>query len=83
MTRNNLAVLPRREQSPTRAISRRESEVLDLLHLRNADIALALGISPWTVKAHLVRIFAVLGVETRAEAVRVWMGRADVRGLAA
>lgn len=55
--------------SPSR-LSVRESDVLDLVcrGLSNKRIALALEIAPETVKSHIKRIFAKLGVSTRAEA---------------
>jgi len=50
--------------------TRRECEVLQWLMegKRNAEIAVILGISPFTVKTHVERILARLGVENRAAA---------------
>lgn len=55
---------------PPSRLSARESDVLDLIcrGLSNKRIALALEITPETVKSHIKRIFAKLGVRTRAEA---------------
>jgi DNA-binding CsgD family transcriptional regulator len=49
----------------------REREVLGLLarRLTNAEIAAELDISPYTAKSHVDRVFAKLGVHSRAEAV--------------
>ncbi len=44
-------------------------EVLELAHLRNEDIGLALGISPETVKSLLRSAYVRLGVENRTGAV--------------
>jgi ATP/maltotriose-dependent transcriptional regulator MalT len=53
------------------ALSRRELEVLHLLHegLTNREIAQALYISLATVKVHVHHIYGKLGVRNRAEAV--------------
>ncbi len=61
-------------------LTRREIEVLRLLPqgLSNPQIAEALFISPRTVQTHVKHIFAKLGVNTRAEAVR-HRGRARAR----
>jgi DNA-binding CsgD family transcriptional regulator len=60
------------------ALTDRQREVLSLLRSgrSNAEIAAALGISEHTVRKHLERIFRVLGVSTRAEAI---VGRTDTR----
>ena len=52
----------------------REMEVLDLLgdDWTNAQIAGRLVISPETVKSHVGRILAKLGVENRQEAARMY-----------
>ena len=53
-------------------LSEREREILRLVAtgVGNKEIAQELGISPNTVKVHVRRIFAKLGVETRAAATR-------------
>jgi len=60
-------------RSPRPALSERERDILRQLAggLGNRDIARALFISEATVKTHLGRIYAKLGVETRAAAVAV------------
>lgn len=60
-------------QSP-RAVTPRELAVAELATLSNADIALALGISHYTVKAHLSNLKLKTGLETRA-AIAVWADR--------
>lgn len=60
---------PRNDLEPK--LTRREGEVLALMTkgLVNADIAIALGISPYTVKAHVANLLRKLGVANRTEAV--------------
>ncbi|MFI7500891.1 response regulator [Streptomyces sp. NPDC049687] len=62
-----------RMRSPAPTLSEREHEILGQLArgLGNREIARALFISEATVKTHLGRIYAKLGVETRAGAVAV------------
>ena len=52
-------------------LGRRESEVLQVIAggCSNAEAAAALGVSPLTIKKHLERIYATLGVGTRSAAV--------------
>lgn len=56
-------------------LSRREVEVLDQLARgrSNAQIASALYLSHGTVKNHVSRILAKLGVHNRAEAIVLWL----------
>lgn len=63
------AVLDSRTQR-TPTLTERESEVLALIAegLSNKAIARRLGISEKTVKAHLTRVFATLGVSDRTQA---------------
>ncbi len=58
-------------QGAARALSARETEVLHWLRAgkRNEEIAQLLSLSPLTVKNHLQRIYKVLGVRNRTEAV--------------
>ncbi len=55
-------------------LSHREAEVMDLIArgLSNGDIAATLVLSSKTVENHVNRIFAKLGVTSRAAAVRRW-----------
>jgi len=61
------------QKSPCQALTRRETEVLS--HLRNGtnikDIAVAMGISPWTVRNHVQHVLLKLHVHSRHEAVAV------------
>ena len=63
----------RSEQVEVEALSRRETEVLQLLAqgLANKQIAIALGISEHTVKFHVSSIYAKLGAANRTEAVSI------------
>lgn len=55
-------------------LSEREKEVMRLVAdgCENGRIAIALGLSPNTVKTHLKRIFVKLGARNRMEAVKQW-----------
>lgn len=63
-------------------LSAREIDVIDLVSQGrpNGEIADALFLSEKTVKNHINRIYAKLGVGSRAEAIAVWLGvrRAEV-----
>lgn len=52
-------------------LTKRECEILDLLASgqSNKELARTLGISPNTVKTHLVSLFAKLGVDRRVKAI--------------
>lgn len=74
------ALLPRqRHASRADALSPRERDVLALVGagLPNKTIAVRLGISEKTVKAHLGRIFARIGVSDRTAAA-LWAQRHDL-----
>ncbi|HEY7858748.1 MAG TPA: response regulator transcription factor [Candidatus Nanopelagicales bacterium] len=60
-----------RMRTPGTALSRRETEVLELVAagLSNAQISKELYLSQATVKSHLVHIYAKLGVDSRTAAV--------------
>jgi DNA-binding NarL/FixJ family response regulator len=63
----------RAERKPAQELSEREREVLELVAdgLSNQKIAVRLGISEKTVKAHLTSVFRQLGVDDRTQAA-VW-----------
>ena len=70
--REVLATAPRAAAAARASrLSRRELNVLHHVAggLSNKQVALRLGISEWTVRNHLSRIFGKLGVVTRTEAV--------------
>jgi DNA-binding NarL/FixJ family response regulator len=76
------ALLPQNRRpgrSQTDALSAREREVLSLVAagLPNKSIARRLDISEKTVKAHLTRVFSVLGVSDRTSAA-LWAQRHGV-----
>jgi transcriptional regulator EpsA len=58
-------------QSAQEALSSRETEILNWVAMgkTNADIGMILGISEFTVKNHLQRVFKKLDVSNRAQAV--------------
>lgn len=58
-------------RTPATALSRRETEVLQLVAdgLSNAAISKQLFLSQATVKSHLVHIYSKLGVDSRTSAV--------------
>ncbi|MFG2002392.1 response regulator [Spirillospora sp. NPDC048911] len=60
-------------------LSRREAEVMDLIARgrSNGEIAALLVVSEYTVKNHVNRIFAKLGVRARGAAIARWLGTAD------
>ncbi|GAA1593077.1 response regulator transcription factor [Actinomadura kijaniata] len=68
--------------APPCPLSRRESEVMHLIArgLSNGEIARSLVISEYTVKNHINRIFAKLGVRTRGAAIARWLGTAGGDG---
>ena len=66
---------------PYQPLSAREMEVLSLIveGKSNKEIALALGISPQTVKNHVTSIFRKLGVDDRTQAALFALRRGWVR----
>lgn len=62
---------------PVEMLSPREREILWLICDGKSNLAIArvLEISPWTVSSYLRRIFAKLGVSTRAGAVALVLSR--------
>ncbi|WP_415852948.1 response regulator transcription factor, partial [Streptomyces albus] len=63
--------LMQRLRSPHSSLTQRETEVLSLVAegLSNQGIGRRLHLTEGTVKSHLARIFAKLGVESRTAAV--------------
>lgn len=61
-------------------LSARESEVMDLIATgrSNGEIARQLFLSEKTVKNHVNRIYAKLGVSSRATAIALWRGMVSV-----
>ena len=57
-------------------LSEREAEIMDVVcqGLTNTQIARRLFLSEKTVKNHINRIFAKLGVTNRAQAIATWLG---------
>jgi DNA-binding NarL/FixJ family response regulator len=74
--------LMERVRSPAAALSRRETEVLELVAegLSNSETGHRLHISEATVKSHLVHIFTKLGVESRTAAVAAARSRGLIGG---
>lgn len=60
-------------------LTAREREVLELLcnAASYREVALLLGISEGTVQTHIKRIYSKLGVSSKADAVRMVLGRQD------
>jgi DNA-binding NarL/FixJ family response regulator len=73
-----IAVAKSAAMSRAHVLSRREIDVMDLIAQghSNGDIARTLLISENTVKNHINRIFAKLGVPTRSAAIAAWLGTA-------
>lgn len=69
-------LIANRQARPEVTLTEREREVLDLVAegLANKAIARRLGIAEKTVKAHLTRVFAAIGVTDRTQAV-LWLVR--------
>jgi DNA-binding NarL/FixJ family response regulator len=67
---------PQAEREGPSELTEREREVMNLLvqGLSNPDVAGRLFISEKTVKNHINRIYAKLGVTDRAKAIAVWLG---------
>lgn len=64
---------------PVGGLSAREEDVMRCIArgMRNTDIAAELVLTPKTVKNHINRIFAKLGVETRTQALLTWLDAAS------
>ncbi len=58
----------------TARLTDRQQEVLSLMTggRSNKEIAMALGITPTTVKTHVTRLLGALGVSSRVEAAVLW-----------
>jgi DNA-binding NarL/FixJ family response regulator len=61
-------------QRPELGLSERQTEIMELISsgLSNGEIAARCYLSEKTVKNHINRIFATLGVRTRSEAISLW-----------
>ena len=72
----------RAEHDPAGALSEREREVLQLLvkGMSNKQIALRLGITEKTVKAHMTAVFRALDVTDRTQAA-LWAERHGLGGM--
>ncbi|MEU4774333.1 response regulator transcription factor [Micromonospora sp. NPDC023644] len=70
-----------RLRTPGTALSRRETEVLQLVAegLSNQQISRRLHLSPATVKTHLVHVYGKLGVDSRTAAVAAARARGLIR----
>lgn len=70
-----------RMRTPAVALSKRETEVLQLVAdgLSNQQISRQLFVSQATVKSHLVHIYTKLGVDSRTAAVAAATGRGLIR----
>ena len=73
---------PSRRVPPRFGLTAREAEIMDLVAegLSNGEIAASAFLAEKTVKNHLNRIFAKLGVRTRAEAISLWFRTAEPAG---
>lgn len=58
-------------------LSDREAEIMDLIAsgLTNGEIASQIFLAEKTVKNHINRVFARMGVRSRGEAIASWLGR--------
>ncbi|MFI7610067.1 response regulator transcription factor [Nonomuraea terrae] len=61
------------------SLSKREAEVMDLIATgqSNGEIAQRLFLSEKTVKNHVNRIYAKLGVDSRVRAIGLWRSRQE------
>lgn len=61
------------------SLSKRETEVMDLIATgqSNGQIARRLFLSEKTVKNHVNRIYAKLGVDSRVTAIGLWLSRQE------
>lgn len=60
-------------------LTAREAEVLDLIArgMSNGEIAAHMGVVTKTVKNHINRTYAKLGVRSRTEAIAMWVHHPD------
>ena len=65
--------------SPAPSLSSRETEIMTLIAAghSNGEIAAALTVAEKTVKNHVNRIYAKLGVGSRRAAIAYWQGTHD------
>ncbi len=68
-----------REGEPLASLTAAEERVLALVaqHYATAEIAAILGVSEATVRSHIDHILSKLGVESRREAARLWLAKAE------
>ncbi len=68
----------RRRPARRCGLTAREAEVLDLIArgMPNGDIAAHIGVVTKTIKNHINRAYAKLGVRTRSEAIAMWVDEA-------
>jgi ATP/maltotriose-dependent transcriptional regulator MalT len=65
--------------SPAPRLSSRETEIMTLIAAghSNGEIATALTVAEKTVKNHVNRIYAKLGVGSRRAAITYWLGNGN------
>ena len=70
---------PERPNHARELLSVREAELMDLIARgqSNGEVAAELFLSEKTVKNHVNRIYAKLGVTSRGAAIARWVGTAD------
>jgi len=71
-----VATTSRTSQRADCGLSQREAEIMDLISqgLTNAELASRLFLSEKTIKNHINRVFAKLGVTSRGQAMAAWLG---------
>jgi DNA-binding NarL/FixJ family response regulator len=74
---------PTTAEELTARLTDRQQEVLSLMTggRSNKEIAVALGITPCTVKSHVARLLHALGVSSRVEAAVLWTETIALEGM--